>query len=104
MIIFNDPKTAPIVGLALAMVFFAIQLLLCFKVKRPIIKWIPIYVILLFWVFILLICIGIFGKGSGFLGNIHLIVAAILAIVGIIASLGILAAWIVYKFCMRNKK
>lgn len=103
MIIFDEPKTIPIVGLALAMVFFAIQLLLCFKAKKPMIKRIPAYILLLLGVFILLICIGIFGEGGGFLGNIHLIVAAILAIVGGIASIGILVAWIVYKICMRNK-
>jgi len=104
MIIFSEPKTAPIVGLVLAVVFFTIQLLLCFKAKKPMIKRIPAYIILLFGVFVLLICIGVFGEGSGFLGNIHLIVAAILAIVGCIASIGILAAWIVYKIYIRRNR
>ena len=104
MIIFSEPKTAPIVGLILAVVFFAIQLLLCFKAKKPIIKRLPTYIILLFGMFILLICSGVFGEGSGFVGNIHLIVAAILAIVGGIAAIGILTAWIVYKIFIRKKK
>ncbi len=103
MIIFNEPKTAPIVGLVLAAAFFSIQLLLCFKAKKTIIKQIPLYMILLFSAFVLLICIGLFGEGSGFLGNIHLMIAAILAIVGGIASIGILAAWIVYKLYTRKR-
>ena len=103
MIIFSEPKTAPIVGLILAVIFFVIQLLLCFKAKKTIIKRIPLYMILLFSAFVLLICMGLFGEGSGFLGNIHLMVAAILAIVGGVTALGILAAWIVYKLYTRKK-
>lgn len=104
MIIFDEPKTAPYLGLILSIVFFVIQLLLCFKVKNPIMKRIPIYFIIICGLFILLICTGIFGTGSGFMGNVHLIVAAILAIVVGIALIGIVAAWIVYKICMRKKK
>lgn len=104
MIIFAEPKTAPYFGLILSIVFFVIQLLLCFKVKNPLIKRIPIYFIIICGLFILLICTGIFGTGSGFMGNVHLIVAAIFAIVVGIALIGIVAAWIIYKICMRKKK
>ncbi len=103
MIIFDEPGTAPYIGAAFALVCFAIQLLFCFKAKKPAVRRIPLYLILAAWGFILLLCTGIFGKGGGFLGNVHLMVAAILAIVLGIASLGNIAAWIVYKVCVKSK-
>lgn len=96
MIIFDEPSTAPIVGLALAVIFFGIQLLLCFKAKRAVLRRLPLYVILVSVGFILLLCTGVFGTGSGFLGNVHLIVAAILGIVVGIAAVGVAAGWGVY--------
>ena len=104
MIIFDDPATAPYIGAALAIVCFAIQLLFCFKAKKSAVRRIPVYIILAAWCFILLLCTGIFGKGVGFLGNTHLMVATILAIVLGVASVGNVAAWIVYKFYMRKKR
>lgn len=104
MVIFDEPGTAPYIGVVLAILCFAIQLLCCFKAKKSAVRRIPVYIILAAWGFILLICTGIFGKDGGFLGNIHLVVAAILAIVLGIASLGNIAAWIVYKVYVKSKK
>lgn len=103
MIIFEEPSTAPIVGLVFAVVFFVIQLLLCFKAENPIIQRLPLYLILLCVGFILLICTGIFGTGSGFLGNIHLIVAMILGTVVGIAAVGVASAWMLYKIYQKIK-
>lgn len=102
MIIFEEPKTAPMIGLILAVVFFAIQLLLCFKAEKPAVKRLPLYFILLCAGFTLLICTGLFGTGSGFLGNIHLIAAMILGIVAGIAAVGVAAAWMVYKIYQKT--
>lgn len=104
MTIFNEPGTAPYIGIALAVVCFTIQLLFCFKAKKTSIRCIPVDIILAAWGILLLLCTGIFGTGSGFLGNANLIVAAILAIVVGIASLGNMAAWIVYKVSTKSKK
>lgn len=103
MIIFEDPRTAPMVGLALAVVFFAVQLLLCFRAKRAVVRRLPLYLIFVSAGFILLLCTGLFGTGSGFLGNVHLIVAAILGIVVGIAAVGVAAGWAVYWFWQRKK-
>lgn len=96
MMIFDEPSTAPLVGMALGALFFAVQLLLCFKVKRAVLRRLPLYMILVCAGFILLICTGVFGTGGGFIGNVHLIVAAILGIVVGIAAVGVAAAWAVY--------
>ena len=104
MIIFDEPGTAPYIGVVFAIVCFAIQLLLCFKVKKTSIRCIPVYIILVAWGFILLLCTGIFGTGSGFLGNVHLMVAAILTIVLGVVSIGNIAAWIVYKVYTKSKE
>lgn len=103
MMIFEEPATAPFVGLALAVVFFAVQLLLCFKAKRTVIRMLPLYFILTCMGFILLLCTGVFGTGSGFLGNGHHIVAIILGIVVGIAGAGVAVAWVVYGVCQKRK-
>lgn len=103
MKIFEEPITMLLAGFILAVAFFAIQLFLCFKAKRSSVKRIPLYIVLLIVGFALLICTRIFGTGSGFLGNANLIVAAILAIIVAIASIGIVFAWVVYKINKKHK-
>lgn len=103
MIIFEEPAAAPFVGLALAALLFAVQLLLCFKAKRTVVRMLPLSLILICMGFILLLCTGVFGTGSGFLGNVHLIAAIILGIVAGIAGAGVAAAWVVYWVCQKRK-
>ena len=100
--IFEEPSTAPLVGLILAVVCFGIQFLLCWKVKRPAVQRIPVYLLAGYGVLVLLIAAGLIGEGGGFVGNLNGIVAAILGIVGAIAAVGILAAWVVYKRYLRK--
>ena len=102
--IFEEPGTAIVLGIILAFIFFVVQLLLCFKAKKPMVKWIPLFIIVLFGLLILLIGTGVMGEGSGFLGNIHLMVSAIRAVVGGIALIGIVAAWIAYKAYTKKHK
>lgn len=90
--------------LIIAMACFAVQLLSCFKARKTAVKCIPVFILLAAWGSVLLVCTGIFGEGVGFLGNVHLMAAAILAIVLGIASLGNMVAWIVYKVCTYRKQ
>ena len=104
MIIFNDPKTAPIVGFILAGIFFSIQLLLCFRAKKTIIKWIPACLIILLGILLLFICVGLEGNGSGVLDNVNILVIAILAIIFAPSLLGIIIAWIIYALKIKRRE
>lgn len=100
--ILEEPSTAPVVGLLLAVVCFGVQLLLCHKAKRPAVQCIPVYILAGYGVLVLLIALGLVGEGSGFVGNVNGIAAAILGIVGGLAAVGILLAWVVYKRHLRK--
>lgn len=100
--ILEEPSMAPAVGLLLAVVCFGVQLLLCHKAKRRAVQRIPVYFLAGYGVLVLLIALGLVGEGSGFLGNGNGLVAAILGIVGGIAAVGILLAWVVYKRHLRK--
>ena len=90
---FNEPKYSFVVGLICAILFFIVQLLLCFIAKKNAIKLIPVYLILSGFAFCLAMYCGLFGTGS-FCG--HMIGALILAIVVVIACIGESMAWVVY--------
>lgn len=105
MIIFEEPKYLFVVGIILAVVFFGIQLLLCFKVRQTTVKLLPVYFILLCVLLCFMLFIGIFGsQSSGVIGNVNQLIALILAIVVGIALIGVVAAWITYMICMRIRK
>lgn len=102
-IIFEDPITAFWVGGVLLGVLFVFQLFLCNKARRTSVKLIPLYGLLLMVGIALLICLGVFGTGDGFLGNVNVLVAEILAIISMFSLVGIGAAWIVY-FCRLKRR
>lgn len=106
MIIFEEPKYLFVLGAVLAIAFFVIQLLICFKARKTTVKRIPLYFILVCCVLCAMLFMGIFGTGSGgsALGNVHQLVALILAIVAGISLIGVVAAWIVYKICVRIRR
>ena len=105
MIIFEEPKYLFVVGIILAVVFFMIQLLLCFKARQTNVKRIPVYFILLCGLLCFMLFIGAFGSGSGgVIANVNQLIASILAIVVGIALIGVVTAWIVYKICIRRRK
>jgi len=85
--------TAAILGI-IGLLLFAIQLLLCFKVKRIAFKLIPAYMILFCILLSVLLYIGVFG--TGFL-SAERILAAILAMGTGAALVGDITAWVVYK-------
>ncbi len=84
-------------GLCGAGIIFIIQLALCFKAKKRWLRLLPLYIMLGFFAICALMALGAFGEWSGgFLGNMHILFAAILAIMGAITFLGITFAWLVY--------
>ncbi len=91
-------------GLIGALVFFIVQLLLCFKAKRKTVKLLPSYMILLGVLFSVLIYLGVFGAFSaGVLSGSELI-ALIFAFIAGIATVGMLSAWLVYWITSFLKK
>ena len=90
-----DYRTIIILG-AISIVFMVTQLLFSFKAKRTVMKYVPVYIILLSFLFSLLLYFGVFVVGTGFL-NAERILAFLIGI-GIGAALvGEALAWIVYK-------
>ena len=88
-----DYRTIIILG-AISIVFLVTQLLFFFKAKRTVMKYVPVYIILLSFLFSLLLYFGVFG--TGFL-NAERILAFLIGI-GIGAALvGEALAWMVYK-------
>ena len=85
---------------AVCIFFFALQLLFCVRVKRPAIKFIPAYLILLLVLLAALLYTSVLG--TGFL-NAEQILATILAIGAGAALVGDAIAWAVYAiFKMRR--
>ena len=88
-----DYRTIIILG-AISIVFLVTQLLFSFKAKRTVMKYVPVYIILLSFLFSLLLYFGVFG--TGFLNAERIL--AFLICIGIGAALvGEALAWMVYK-------
>lgn len=102
-IIFEEPITSFLVGGVLLGVEFVFQLFLCNKARKTSVKLIPSYGFLLLVGITLLTYLGAFGTGDGFLGNVNMLVAGILAIISLFALAGIVAAWIVY-YCQLKRR
>ena len=92
------------IGLVLAAAFFAIQLILCLKVRPLAVRMIPIYLIASG--FALCAFIAIFGKDSsgGFIVIYAWQVALVLAIIPAIALIGDGLAWGVSAAVKRKSK
>ena len=104
MFIFEEPSTIIPTAILLSVIFFGIQLFLCGKARKTSVKLLPLYTVLLLGGFSLLIASGILGAGSGFLGNVQLIVAGILAVLVAAAALGMAIAWTIYRCRLKQKK
>ena len=92
---------------AVFIVSYLIQLLLCFKAKNKHIKLIPFYIGLVIAFLGLLVFAELFGDMSGgFLGNVHYLVATIIWIAVLIMYAGLLlakATHIIVKYIQRKK-
>ena len=87
---------------ALALVFFALQLILCFKAKKVIVRFIPVLMILTGYLIALLFALDILDGGSGFIDG-GAFAGAIIAIAVSCAAVCDAIAWAVYG-CLRKKK
>ncbi len=86
-----------------ALLFFAIQFILCFKAKRITVKCIPIYLALLGGAYCLALWAGLWGSYSAGAISGNQLAAYICGIVVGIASLGIVIAWILYGVISRAR-
>lgn len=77
---------------------FGIQLFLCFKVKHKIIKRIPLYLILLGYLYCILEYSGIFGSYSAGALPGNELAAVLVGILLSIVFVGVTSAWIIYLF------
>ena len=91
-------------GLIGASVVFIVQLLLCFRAKRKVAKFLPLYLILLGILFSGLTYLGVFGAYSAGVLSGNELVALILVFICVIAVLGMLFAWLVYWIASLAKK
>ena len=86
-----------------AVLFFMIQLVVCFKATKIIIRLAPDFLILLGYVIALLCAVGIFGSGGGFIDGGSL-AGAIIAIAFAFATVGDLLAWCVWALIRKYRK
>ena len=96
MLIVSGELTPLAWGLIWGALYFVIQLILCFKAKKQVIKNLPSVLLIFFIIIGILTHMGIFGKSSvGALAG-HQIMGVIIIGISIIAGVGILLAWVIY--------
>ncbi len=104
MFCIGDFEFGPIaLGLALAPLCFVVQLVLCLRVRHRFLRHIPLWLMGAILGLAGLTATGIFGEGSGFVGNMHLLLAAVLAIVAAFGTIGVGSAWLLYFLLERRK-
>lgn len=87
------PLSWGIIGIVLA---FTIQLVLCLKAKRKVIKCIPLYLIGCGFLYGIATSIGLFGSYSAGAISGNGIVGLFIIVIVAITSVGVLFAWLVY--------
>lgn len=104
MFVINDiDYTIIVMGIAVLLLFFAIQLILCVKTRKVAVKICPIFFIFLMFLFSITLYAGIWGYGKGFIPSNNLIALIIAAGAGI-ASIGEMFAWLVYLIYRRKSQ
>ncbi len=103
MFMFESELTLILYCLLSALAAGGIQFLLCRKAKGRFLVWLPAGLLLAGWVFTLLTALGVFGTGSGFLGNLNLLAAAILAIILLPVTIGVVVGWLIWRIKAKAK-
>ena len=89
-----------VIGGVGALIFFAIQLALCFKAKKTGVKLIPVYFICL--LVVLAIASVIIGTSPESLMDLSGLIAIVILCVALLFGVSIGAAWLIYR--IRAKK
>lgn len=84
-----------------ALLFFAIQLILCFKAKKIQVKLIPVYINMVFILLMAADFAGLFGY-NGVIST-QGILAMVFAIISCSAIIGEISAWIIYWLQMKKR-
>lgn len=88
---------------AFAVLFFVLQIVLCFKSSKTIVRLAPFFLILLGYIFALLCANGVFGDGGGFIDG-GALGGIIIAIAFSVATAGDLIAWGIYALITKYRK
>lgn len=83
-------------GIIAGGIFFALQLLLCFRLSKMLLKCLPIFLILLGGLFCLAVYGGSFGSYSAGAISGNALVALVGAFILAVAFAGALLGWLVY--------
>ncbi len=92
--------TVTIIGIAV--LFLIIQLILCFKTKKTIIKYVPMLVILCGLLFCFIIYMNIFGTNSSSVIAENQTFAIFLSIVLVPDLIGVLLGWLIFGFIKKK--
>lgn len=88
---------------AFALMFFALQLILCFKAKKLTTRFIPALIILAGYLIALLSAEGYFGGGTGFIDDGTF--AGVIIVIGMsCAAVGDAIAWLIYALMHKKRK
>lgn len=90
-------------GILCAIVFFAFQLILCFRAKKRIQKMIPFFIILIGLLLSAATYFGLFGTGGRYFA-INELIGLVLFVVFFICLFGILLAWVIYLLMLLINK
>lgn len=101
MIVLEVPNIAPYLGLGIGVVLFAVQALLCFRAKGRHVRRMPGYVLAVCWLLLLLLAAGVFGTLGTDNPEVPLYIAKLLATVTAGPTVGVLAAWALYRLSRR---
>lgn len=92
-----------IVGAIGAVIFFIFQLIFCFKIKRIVLKCIPLYFIILGVIYCFAAWNGMLGRQTAGALYGNQIMAIVCAIVVALTATGVAGAWIAYRIILRRR-
>lgn len=87
----------------LAIIVFGIQMALCLKANKKVLKLIPAYIIIALYAMAIVLCLVDVLDGSGGVA-IWMIFAFIISIADTVALIADIVAWVVYKQIHKKKK
>ncbi|MBQ7005580.1 MAG: hypothetical protein IJN68_04035 [Clostridia bacterium] len=86
-----------------ALVFFLLRLVLCFKARKALVRFIPVYLIVGSYLIALLFAEDILDGGSGFVDG-GALAGAVIAVAASCAAAGDALGWAVYLIIKKYRK